>query len=918
MVTVMSEGQTRGGDSVRAWAAGVILLVMMAGHTTLETARDALFLTRLPVQQLPLAYIAIAITALVAAELSGRMRGVAPRRLLALTLFLAALGDLAFIPLLHQRAFIVPHAFYVFIGVTATLATSNFWLLISELFTVLEAKRVYSLISAGGVFGAVIGGGLARVGNDRLGEPGLIALGAGLLLAAGIITALTTKLKVDGPVASQPTPLTAANEQEPLRDLKSIRYLRRLLALGLVSTIAATLVDYLFKAQIAQSVPPAGLAQFFATFNMTVNSVALLAQFVIAPSILSSAGVGRSLLLVPIVLGLGGLAVTVAPGLLSVLVLRGSDGSLRYSIHRSSLEVLFLPLSSRARARWKVLVDLIGQRGGQALASLLIFGCIAAALSVRQMAVLVVGLTVVWLVLASGMEKGYVALFRAKVRAGSIETRAEVPELDLRSLELLVAALGSEIDDEVLASIALLVDHDRAHVIPSVLLYHPSRAVVLRTLEVFANAGRNDYSAAARRLLDRDDDEVRAAAMLALAGQMTAAELGRELSAQLPMAARAAVLVAIVSRGLDADGSCAREIVEGCAPAAGTLKRLSFARAFRLQGGASSVTYLPRLLPDAPPELELETARAMLATVDPSYVPFLLQMLDSRAARSVARDVLVAIGPIALGAVATALDDTSLPRSLRAHLPRSLSRFGSAEATDLLLDRLERERDGWVRFKIIRGLGQLRDHLDTPERQRRCSAVARSSLVQALRFLATRLENERDLRSHPQLATEGGELLISALRDKQAHAIDRAVRLIGLRHSANIIHSIRQGLAGRDPRLRGDASELLVHGAPRDLAVALSALLDTGPEDTRSSRAADALHVRLPTRSYEQRLADMLTGPSEAVRSIAAFHIHELSEQPQVGGPAMQEASRRANDVLTLANELLEGTRLLATRTRPS
>jgi hypothetical protein len=49
-------------------------------------------------------------------------------------------------------------------------------------------------------------------------------------------------------------------------------------------------------------------------------------------------------------LALLGAAVVAAPGLVSVLLLRGTDGGL-YSLHRSSIEVLYLPLARRVRAR---------------------------------------------------------------------------------------------------------------------------------------------------------------------------------------------------------------------------------------------------------------------------------------------------------------------------------------------------------------------------------------------------------------------------------------------------------------------------------------------------------------------------------------------------------------------------------------
>jgi hypothetical protein len=481
------------------------------------------------------------------------------------------------------------------------------------------------------------------------------------------------------------------------------------------------------------------------------------------------------------------------------------------------------------------------------------------------------------------------------VKAGAIETRVEVPALDLRSLESLVAALGNDDDDAVLATITLLVDYDRAHMIPALLLYHPSREIVLRALEVFERAGRRDFAAAARRLLDRDDDELRAAAMLALAGGMTPAELEAELAKPAPAAVRAAVLVALASRASASEhtNEAVREVRASCEPSADPRTRLMFARALRFSAGTPLANaLLPRLLVSADREVEVEVARAMLAAPSMAYVPHLLQMLDGRAARSVARSVLVALGEPALLALRAALRDPVLPRRLRAHIPRSISRFGSAAATDLLLDVLEHEEDGWVRFKVVRGLGQLRAHMNSRKRLQRVDAVVRGNLRQALHFMSFRLDLERAHAADPQLATSAGQTLIAALQDKQTHALDRAVRLAGLRHSADVIHSIRQTLAGSDARLRADSNELLVHRAPQDIARALTTLLALGDDELRLARAAAALSESLGRASYVERLEALLTDSSESVRAIAAFHVRELGLM-FAAQPALQQARVR-------------------------
>jgi AAA family ATP:ADP antiporter len=906
MTFTFGESENRG----KAWGAGFLLLLMMMGHTALETARDSLFLARLPVQQLPWTYGAIAIAALGAAEINARLRSrFDHRQLLALTLLIGAVGSLGFVRLFQLELSWAPHAFYVWIAVIATLATAQFWLVVSEHFTVLQAKSAYAVISAGGLVGAMLGGGLARVIAERFGDLSLLGVGAALFVATAAATKMTPAFQQD-PCGSGAAPTIAPSEASRAgmpRDARSHRYLERVLGLTLLATIGATVVDYVFKAEVAARVPAAELGHFFGTFNMGLSFAALVMQLVIAPRLMSRTGVGRSLLITPSALSLAAVLALLSPGFLAMILLRGLDGSLRYSVHRSSLEVLFLPLSSQARARWKMLVDVLGQRGGQALAAIAILSCNYSDATTQQVLIGALVLCVLWLGLAATIESHYVSLFRAKIRAGAIDTRAEVPALDLRSMESLVAALGSENDDEVLAAIDLLGDYDRVRAIPSLLLYHPSRVVVLRTLEVFARAKRTDFTGAARRLLDRDDDELRAAAMLALAGQMREDELRAELNEPLAIATRAAVLVAIITRGFDHDGSCARAVEAACEPASEPATRMAFAHALRLQGGPSCLQYLPRLAIDANQELELEVAEAMLATPHESFVPALIRMLDSRAARNTVRDALVAIGEPALRALKDAAQDLRLSRRLRAHLPRSITRFGSAQAADILLDRLDVEDDGWIRFKLVRALGFVREHMTKHARMQRALGHARANLVHAVRFMALRLSMEDQRATRTTLQTKGGDLLVAVLRDKESRAVDRAVRLVGLGHAANMIHNIRQALSTRDPRLRADSIELLVHGVPHDIGLALTSLLDNELDEQRLLRATQALGEALPVQTYEELLTAMLSERSSALHALTAYHMNELGLQAspsQPSPPLSEHASALSRDVLTRLDEL--------------
>src|SRR4029077_4228644 len=65
---------------------------------------------------------------------------------------------------------------------------------------------------------------------------------------------------------------------ESFRLIRRHPYLARLAGLVLVSTLAVTLADYVFKSAVARAVPPEQLASFFASFYTVLNGLALVAQ----------------------------------------------------------------------------------------------------------------------------------------------------------------------------------------------------------------------------------------------------------------------------------------------------------------------------------------------------------------------------------------------------------------------------------------------------------------------------------------------------------------------------------------------------------------------------------------------------------------------------------------------------------------
>src|SRR5262249_34094049 len=123
------------------------------------------------------------------------------------------------------------------------------------------------------------------------------------------------------------------------------------------------------------------------------------------------------------------------------------------------------------------------------------------------------------------------------------------PELDLGALETLFAALNSKKDAEVLGALDVLAAQDRHRLIPALILFHPSKTIVLHAFSLLARDGRKDYVPVAERLLQHADPDIRAAAFRArVAASPDEAFLRSHLDSPWPEL-RATALVALVARG---------------------------------------------------------------------------------------------------------------------------------------------------------------------------------------------------------------------------------------------------------------------------------------------------------------------------------------------------------------------------------
>jgi ATP:ADP antiporter, AAA family len=866
----------RSGEARAFLRAFWVLLFTIAAHTVLETARDALFLTKLPPRTLGLVYMVTAVAMIALTPLSVRLTRIAgAKNALVVSLLLTAFAAAWF--RIRAPGVATVFSLYVFGALSATLLVGQFWLVAGTLFTAAQSRRLFGPLASGGVLGGVGGGGLAALLLMVVPVRGLLGVASLLYFVAAY---LATRLTFDdvaaspsrtfnsSPVASR-GPLSPRPSSTVLHD----PFLVRLAAMAVLSIGVSVVIDYLYKAKVSRTIPAEQLGAFFARYQVVLSLGSLVLQVAITGPVVQRIGVVALSLTAPLLLTFGGtLTALLASPFWLVVLLKGTDTSLRNSLGRVASELLWAPVENQARARG--FVDLVVTRVAQALAG----GTLLAATMQHEfrpghLASAAATLAIIWLLVGVGIRTPYIELFRKAITRGGPEREFMLTELDLTSVETLVEALARPQPSEVVAAMNVLAARKRERLIPALILLHDDDGVLIRALELLAPTQRKDWFWLGEKLLDSRSTRVQQAAVraFALAGQVEVLErVTRHENASLrPFAALYLAQLA----GQTMDGDPLRWDLFAKDDEEHTLK-LAFIEA--LAAHPTSETTRVLLGMARLPPLAGAVTRALEVAGDESSIDFLIGRLQFADDRLAARRALKRLGEPALAALSLALWDENLERRVRIHVPRSLSTFLSKEALNVLLRAVVEHKEGLVRYKALRGLEQIA--LETSLRIDTgpiFHEVTRNAL-EYLRLFAADLALTSDRAAASKLETQ---LVIELLEDKIAQSRDRLARLLQLMHRGDDIPAIFAALTSGDRRRRGRAVEFLdalIRGLDRssdEAAMLLRLVVDDLPPEQRAARAADRVGVFPNAREALRLLSE---DRDEVVSSLSARALRSL------------------------------------------
>ena len=228
-------------------------------------------------------------------------------------------------------------------------------------------------------------------------------------------------------------------------------------------------------------------------------------------------------MLLPLGFGVMAIIILLNAALWAPMLARVMDKSLRYTVDKTSREILFLPLPDAIKSKAKPFVDVTADRFARALQGVVVLILIAPwglGLDWQQVSYASLVIMAGWIGMVVVAKRAYANAFRATLARHEVHAAdVRLPVADLAGIEMLVEELAHPDDRRVLNAIDLLESLEKRNLVTPLLLHHPSPRVRARALTALrsarpAVAGR--HAATVERLLADPDGEVRAAAVAAL------------------------------------------------------------------------------------------------------------------------------------------------------------------------------------------------------------------------------------------------------------------------------------------------------------------------------------------------------------------------------------------------------------------
>lgn len=824
------------------WRAVLLLqlqiFLIIAVLLIAKPAANALYLSRFGSAALPYMYILTAVAAaIVSTSYAAALRYYSVLRINLWSLGISLASLLCFSIMVGLPGFenIVSIGLYLWVALFGVLSASQFWMIANLVFDLRQAKRLFGPIGAGAIAGGITGGYLANIIASSAGTRPLLFVASLLLLPCIFISIYVWKHYINDRKASlREKKTTSVLRELPHRLILGSRHLVLLGAIIALSVIAAKLVDYQFSAMAAERYANQDrLTAFFGFWFSTFNLIGFFIQLLLTQRVVQLIGVSGALLFLPAGLSLGAVLMFFMPGLGAATFSRLTDGSLKQSLHRAALEMLFLPVSAEVKHRIKTYIDVFVDSAAGGLGGLLLLLLVEGLdWPATWMSAPVLVITLVWLGCVILIREEYLDAFRNQLRPlvpkkKQSRLKSKHKEVLAGFLEVLQNRGGTEKEQKILYVLERTEELGDERFEKSIrdLLDHPSPMVRARSLRSLSLLPRGSLFDRVVPLLKAEEKVVRNAAAeylithhLLEAGHL----IDEQLQSRDPKVA-GPILVFLFTETRGNPSLRQRWYLdERLRSRIAALPQLPVSEqkdwmGFLIRAAGRAETeegksFVLDQLNHPDPSVRREAIIAAGESLDEAFLLPLIDFLSEAPFRPHARAALVQYDQALVELLPTYFKRDIIEMADVRRLPVVLEAIGNQSSVDLLFSMIERyyPEDLELRLETLKALNAIRR--DYPELNMGSKKIFRHILSEANTYQKT-IEILKAQRIFLQFASpelhDARASLTRLLQQRLEGNLDRLFRLLGLRYPPRDIIPVFRGLHSVDRRQQINAVEFL-------------------------------------------------------------------------------------------------------------
>jgi len=312
---------------------------------------------------------------------------------------------------------VVARAFFIWVSVFSLFVVSVFWSFMADIFRSTQAKRLFGFIAAGGTAGALTGPALTAALAVPLGPTNLLLISAGLLGGAVFCVKRLIAWR-ENSIARAAGDATEAEDQAMgggiLAAFQLVLKSPYLIGICLLMLLFTTLATFLYfqQAHIIRDhfADSADRTTVFAIMDFSVNALTIIVQLFLTGRIVKHLGLGWTLALIPLLLGIGFLILGLRPVLGTIIMLQIIRRAGNYAVMKPAREMLYVVLSKEEKYKAKNFIDTAIYRGGDVVSAWAFAGLQGLGFTLSAIALIAVPLSAIWALISFKLGKTQEAL----------------------------------------------------------------------------------------------------------------------------------------------------------------------------------------------------------------------------------------------------------------------------------------------------------------------------------------------------------------------------------------------------------------------------------------------------------------------------------------------------------------------------